>query len=145
MDSHPQNNAMTEIALALAMGFFSIMVISMVSLGAANDPAPDAEKLETTAAALAPAATEADTRGNRSVRAQDAFFVYYDGRFYDRDLDPVAKSDRQIAADRRAVLALPPSLSVKDAMAARDKIAAENLIVAPLSKDWMNQLEEIEP
>ena len=31
-----QGNAMTEIALALAMGFFSILVLTMVSMGAGD-------------------------------------------------------------------------------------------------------------
>ena len=33
MDVDPQTNAMSEIALALSMAFFSIMVLTIVSMG----------------------------------------------------------------------------------------------------------------
>ena len=48
MHSEYQSNAMTEIALALAMAFFSIMVLAMLSMGSAmqaqNARAPGLEE-----------------------------------------------------------------------------------------------------
>ena len=46
-------NAMTEVALALAMAFFSIMILAMVSMGAAHNKAAsdDRQKADTSIAA----------------------------------------------------------------------------------------------
>ena len=43
-----QTNAMAEVALALAMGFFSIMVLTMVSMGAGapGEPGDDSVALD---------------------------------------------------------------------------------------------------
>jgi hypothetical protein len=54
MRNGSQDNAMTEIALALATGFFSIMVLTMVSMGAGFR-----ESKPASAVILAPAAADA--------------------------------------------------------------------------------------
>ena len=49
-----QGNAMTEVALALAMGFFSLLVLALVSMGAGRG-----KETSATAAVLAPPAAKA--------------------------------------------------------------------------------------
>lgn len=85
-ESH-YSNAMTEIALALAIAFFSIMVLTMLSMGAEFQSVPSvaaaAERLE-----LAPSALPAEgAAGN--VTAAETVLLHYDGRFLDTDLGNV--------------------------------------------------------
>ena len=41
METTSSGNAMTEIALALAMAFFSIMVLTMISMGTTGENVPN--------------------------------------------------------------------------------------------------------
>jgi hypothetical protein len=85
VDESAYGNAMTEIALALAMAFFSIMVLAMISMGV---PASEAAK-PTTATALAESRTEDAPAARLSPEREDVLVVFHDGRFWDRDLNPV--------------------------------------------------------
>ena len=131
-DSH-QGNAMTEIALALAMGFFSLMVLTMISMGAgkSDNPAVAAAMLAPSTPAAAEAATVEPT-------TEDMIVVYHGGRFFDRDLKPVDPA--AIATSGRVLLALDPELPLAEAMAARTRINVANLIVSTLDDRWLTTL-----
>ncbi len=143
MELHPapqQENAMTEIALALAMGFFSLMVLTLISMGAGpgEKRAPDAPAV----VALAPsggvpsAATEAP-------RKNDLIVIFDGARFLDTSLaaiDPAATARKAQQAGRRVVLALDPSLSVQQAMEARERIGVPDLVVSGLDARWLAAL-----
>lgn len=137
-----QDNAMTEIALALAMGFFSIMVLTMVSMGATGhadttDPATD----RTMAAHLAPASENAPAA--QAVTPRDLFIVYVDGRFFDDDLQPFDVAS--IGDADRVVLALEPGLPLEEALKVRNRVSHDNLIVAALDRPWLDTLQRLAP
>ena len=78
-ESH-YSNAMTEIALALAMAFFSIMVLTMLSMGAEFQSTPSmvtAERLD-----LVPSSLPGDGAGG-PVAADETVILHYRGRFLD--------------------------------------------------------------
>ena len=75
MDTAGSGNAMTEIALALAMGFFSIMVLTMVSMGAGSGDAAEA-----VAARLAPPEADAEPAAVVARTEDDFVLIYHDGR-----------------------------------------------------------------
>ena len=81
------DNAMTEIALALAMGFFAIMVLAIVSMGAGSPTSDEAAEMPTKkrilASALVPASTS-DATGATTVSSKDRLVFFYGGHFYDR-------------------------------------------------------------
>ena len=136
-ESH-YGNAMTEIALALAMGFFSIMVLTMVSMGAGRGESPEVAERTVIAAALAPASADADGAGRLKAQAKDVLVIYHRGRFYDRQLriiDPAAE-----AFPGRVVLALDGTLNVGEALAARSRVGTPDLIVSTLDQRWMEAL-----
>jgi len=143
MHSEYQSNAMTEIALALAMAFFSIMVLAMLSMGSVL-------KTETSVApSLAegiylgiPTETDVEAVKARTVAAEEVV-IYWRGRFFDASLKPVAP---MTFADRdRLVLAIAPDLSIGEAMEARKQITAADLEVTALDANWMKTLEERDP
>jgi len=137
-----QNNAMAEIALALAMAFFSVMVLTMVSMGAGFvEPAQSSpampEGVEIRPSTQPPATGEpapADTAGRR--------VVIFDGTtFRDdglADLDP-----RTIGVGEPAILAVDPALPMTRVLAARKRIPSQDLIVTTLDSRWIEALEEI--
>ena len=131
------DSAMTEIALALAMGFFSIMVLTMVSMGAGSSDEDPAEAVNSVA--LAPAQTEAGAESGQ-VRpvAEDVIIIYFQGRYLDQNLSPLALES--LPAEGRLILAVAPDLPMVEAMAVRARINRENLIVSTLDERWMKAL-----
>lgn len=140
MPAEYQSNAMTEIALALAMAFFSIMVLAMVSMGSAmqSESANELSLAEGIALSL-PASSVNSAAPARAVAAED-MIIHWQGRFYDGALHVVDPA--VLSASRRLVLAIGPDLSITEAMAVREKITAVNLEVTTLDARWLHILEE---
>lgn len=144
MDQGHYENPMAEIALALAMGFFAIMVLTMVSMGAGS-PA-DADAVDPVdrivAAALRPAVERSAAAATIDTPERDALVIYHDGRFLDarlEELDPRSLRDTQL--DTPIVLAIAPTLSLARAMEARSSIDREDVVVATLDARWLEALE----
>ena len=131
------SNALVEISLALAMAFFSIMVLTMVSMGTGFQAVPDAPPLAFEAITVAPAASPS----SESLESDALVIVYHQGRFYDADLTPI--DPRLITGQTRVVLALAPSLTMTEAIALREEIVAKDVIITTLSEDWLRTLKEM--
>jgi hypothetical protein len=137
MTDGAQENAMTEIALAMAMGFFSIMVLTALSMGVASpDSAASSRKIATAAIADSGAASG---RGTIDRLTDDDILIVYDGkRFLGRDLRPLDPA--RVDASRRIVLAVVPDLTMDQALRARRRIAGERLVITTLDADWRRAL-----
>ncbi len=124
---------MTEIALAMAMGFFSVMVLTMISMGVGlgQKRAMDTIIL----APPAPRSTAAD-----AVKKGDLLVIYDGERYLGRTLRPLDRA--AIARASRVILAVPPGLSMAAAMKARQGIKAKNLVVTTLDSRWRRALED---
>ena len=121
MSDGTQGNAMTEIALAMAMGFFAVMVLTMMSMGAGGrDARAVAAAMLTPAAADAPAA--------QPLHKDDVLVIYDGKRFLDRDLTAV-DPDR-LAPTSRVILAVDPALGA-GAEADRERTLARLAVAAP--------------
>jgi hypothetical protein len=139
---------MAEIALALAMGFFAIMVLAVVSMTAGHAQAAleKEEAVRFVAAVLQPAAEDSQAAATRSVPELDELVIFYQGRFLDAELhplDPALLSSGQGGSP--IVLAIPPTLSLAEAMDARAAIARDDVVVATLDRRWLQALERSAP
>lgn len=124
--------AMTEIALALAMGFFSLMVLTLISMAAGQSAtgAPDV-------LSLAPATSPNQPAASEDITGSDLIIIFDGKRFLDtalRPVDPQTVVQSMTGPARRIVLALDPSLPLKDAMAARARVNAPDLVVSSLDE-----------
>lgn len=138
MHAPAQENAMTEIALALAMGFFSLMVLTLISMGAGQSAqsAPDVM-------ALAPPADHSQQASPAAATSNDLIIIFDGKRFLDtklRPIDPQTVIQSMTGPARRVVLALDPSLPLKEAMAARARVNAPNLVVSSFDERWQKAL-----
>lgn len=137
MSSSTQENAMTEIALAMAMGFFSVMVLTAMSMGVS---APTAKSQSIISAVLADSGP-APAHGKVDKLTKKDVLVVFDGsRFFGRDLKPINVAT--IDGSKRVVLAVTPDLSMAQAIEARRKIAATQLVITTLDGPWRRALEE---
>lgn len=134
-------NAMTEIALALAMGFFSIMVLTMVSMGAGQTETPEDAERTAIAAALAPADATAAQAARLRPDTDDVLVIYHQGRFYDRRLRVIDPAATVYAG--RVILALNRTLDMGEALAARARVGAPDVVVSTLDQPWMEALARL--
>ncbi|MFT5487150.1 MAG: hypothetical protein ACI9JL_002651 [Paracoccaceae bacterium] len=133
-----QENAMTEIALALAMGFFSLMVLTLISMGAGQSGKSAPQVLT-----LAPTTDQSRMATAAPAPGNDLIFIFDGKRFLDTELrpvDPQTVIQSMTGPARRVVLALDPSLPLKEAMAARARVNAPNLVVSSLDARWIKAL-----
>lgn len=135
-------SAMTEIALALAMGFFAIMVLTMVSMGAGQpDQTPEKEGSVAAAKLLPNADSGAASPAATEVAADDRIVIFHDGRFLDTALAPVDPAS--LPPTGRVILAVSPDLPLADAIALRGRIDREDLVVSTLDARWMETLRTL--
>ena len=138
------DNAMTEIALALAMGFFAIMVLAIVSMGAgATTPngaeeIPNKKRIMTSALA---SASSPDAMGTTTVSSKDRLVIFYDGRFYDDTLKKILPEN--LGRGGRVILAVPPTLSMSESLGARAEVSTRDIIVTTLDRAWMKRLKDL--
>ncbi len=133
MHDGTQGNAMTEIALAMAMGFFSVMVLTMISMGVGLG-----QKRTMDTVILAPPAPQsaaADT-----VEKGELLVIYDGERYLNHTLRPLDRA--AIARASRVILAVPPDLPMAAAMKARQGLGAKNLVVTILDHRWRRALED---
>lgn len=136
MTGATQENAMTEIALAMAMGFFSVMILTAMSMGVG----PMTARTAVQTVAVTPNAAPNSTRKGGELTARDTL-VIFDGRnFLGRDMTPLDPAT--VDPTRRVVLAVPPSMAMDKAMAARRKFNAARLVITTLDENWRRALRD---
>ena len=150
-DNTPPDNAMSEIALALAMGFFSIMILAIVSMGSHENNASQPVKKQTqniAALALQQNDTKNKTKQNKAtaqkVTHKDKFIIFYKNQFFDQDLKQISDisiSSLNVAGDGKIILAVTPNLSITDSMKALGRINKPNVIITELNQQWLNRLD----
>jgi hypothetical protein len=137
MEGH-YGNAMTEIALALAMAFFSVMVLAMVSMGAGSSKAVDTANTATAETLRVSPSKPATTAQPVTTKAR--IIVFYQGQYLDDKLqlvDPTA-----IGTEEEIILAIDPTLPLSGALDARAALTTRNITVTVLDQRWMRSLKE---
>jgi hypothetical protein len=140
MNSSASGNAMTEVALALAMAFFSLMVLTMVSMGTPQPVQPTAANPAVGSQNMSVALAAGETAPADTPEPEPTLVVFWQGRFLDQNLQQVDVATRKF--DGRVILALPPDVPMGEALAARARINAGNLVVSALNKAWLERLRK---
>lgn len=142
MEDHIHTHAMAEVAFALAMMFFSIMVLSMVSMaipreevdavaGAANNAR---EQLQ-----LAAVENKKAYQGTAADAKKLKVLIYSNGTLYDEKL--TALNVQTLEPEGTYILAVPPKLSVDEAMSVKASILSSDVSITLLDDRWLNRLE----
>jgi hypothetical protein len=128
---------MAEIALALAMAFFSIMVVTMISMGADFQGGASSAMVSPDGLTVVPSAPAPDSRPVNA--GGELVVIHYHGRFYSKDLVPLDPA--AMVEGRRVILAIEPSSSMAEALAARQRLPVQDLIVSTLDERWLETLK----
>ena len=149
-------NAMTEVALALAMAFFAIFVLAAVSMSQpamqAKTQAPtDARIMQVNDIAISTSARQKtlvesegkdEAGGARALAPDESFFALYQKRYYDKNLQQVPINEVQAASARgKVVLAVSPNLPMQRVLQIKQEKNFPNLSISLLNDDWISRLE----
>ncbi len=143
MNAAGSQNAMTEVALALAMAFFCLMILSLVSMMAGTG----AENVVVVAGSTKTVQLEAgQPQDNASTDIQEndtrQLIIYRDGGYYDQTLDPISIGD--ITTKVSVLLAISPDTSLSEAIKAKARISSTDVLISTLTEDWLHRIEQFE-
>ena len=134
-------NAMTEIALALAMAFFAIMVLTMVSMGAGGPVKATPAGSAPTRVVPSTAEVNSDGRNPASAVTSEQIVIFANDRFYNGQLEPTTPS--AVAQMDRPVLAVSSDLTMSQVLAAKRRLPVHDITVTTLNPLWKSALKEM--
>jgi len=130
--------ALTEVALALSMAFFALLILALISMGV---PAESKQTSE-----LAKAKTIAVTKDIEDKEKQTngealKYVIYYHGLFYDTDLNSIKANS--FNPQDKLVLAIESNLPISKVITLKTQINSSNLSITTLNNEWLSRLEKI--
>ena len=143
MSPGSENNALVEISLALSMAFFSLMVLTMVSMGATQVQKKTIVTFSTKGLSIKnadPTLAENSSVSNAQAVKPGKLAIYFRNQLYDAGLNPLA--EHQLQSQKFKFLAVAPDLSMRQAISVRDRFGGDGLIVTTLDNAWLKSLKE---
>ena len=112
------NNPLTEVALALAMAFFSIMILSIFTLS--NASLNDQKQISIT--------NDANEKKIEEIKRIPIYF--YNDKFYNEKLDFIETS--QLSQKKKYLLFIPTEISVEKLFSIRSKMENKDVKVSKI-------------
>ena len=137
-----QGNALAEVALALAIALFAIMVLALVSMGTDRPAGAEAKGASVVPPLnIVPPAAVSPARGQAIAKVSpDNLVILVGERFFDARLRPVDPTG--LADKPELVLAVPAETPMTRILAARRRLANDTLTVTTLDAGWREALKE---
>lgn len=134
-----QNNAMSEIALALAMAFFSIMVLTMVSMGAGKTSSAQSHATSDDGVQIMASSNNSNDTEKSISAKPERLLIHFGGEYLDSQLRPV--DPKKIYGKGNWFLAISPNATMTEAVSARGDVPIKDVTVITLDEKWMKALE----
>lgn len=135
------NNAMTEVALALAMAFFAIFILAAVSMSQpVNSDTSDRIQEKIVHDVILQLEAESENVGERALEQEETLLIYHQGAFLNEQLKPFLP-DNNMNVSRRYVIAVSPNLSMAEMIQIKKNKNMPNLAITLLNDEWQQRLE----
>jgi cell division protein FtsL len=129
MNSEYSNNPLTEVALALSMAFFSIMVLSIFALSQKDNKTLVNEKISINATS----SEKKNKKKNRKIS------FYFNNNFYDKNFKKWNLENHSKNYDGYT-LAVPSEISVKKLFEIKNNIKNLDIKITQQNKEWNDAL-----
>ena len=121
-------NPLTEVALALSMAFFSLMVLMLFAItNSSSGSAQQTVKVD-------------GPTSNEIKKESPTFLIFFNGKYFDETLQ-LAKPGNQ-DKEKPLFLAVMPDLDVRSMMDAMQKVNHPSPEVITLSNEWIRALSQ---
>ena len=133
MNSDYSHNPLTEVALALSMAFFAIMVLTIFALSQKQFKSIESDKISINSKSLI----------NKKKKDKKRILVFYHNKnFYDQNLK-IWRLENQGKQTDRYTLAVPKEMSVKELFEIKKIFQGLDLQVAEQNQQWNDALKNI--
>ena len=133
MNSDYSHNPLTEVALALSMAFFAIMVLTIFALSQKQFKSIESDKIS----------INSKSSINKDKKDKKRILVFYHNKnFYDQNLK-IWRLENQGKQTDRYTLAVPKEMSVKELFEIKKNFQGLDLQVAEQNQQWNDALKNI--
>ena len=133
MNSDYSHNPLTEVALALSMAFFALMVLTIFALSQKQFKSIESDKIS----------INSKSSINKDKKDKKRILVFYHNKnFYDQNLK-IWRLENQGKQTDRFTLAVPKEMSVKELFEIKKIFQGLDLQVAEQNQQWNNALKNI--
>ena len=133
MNSDYSNNPLTEVALALSMAFFAIMVLTIFALSQKKFKSIESDKIS----------INSKSSINKYKKDKKRILVFYHNKnFYDQNLK-IWRLENQGKQTDKYTLAVPKEMSVKELFEIKKIFQGHDLQVAEQNQQWNDALKNI--
>ena len=133
MNSDYSHNPLTEVALALSMAFFAIMVLTIFALSQKQFKSIESDKIS----------INSKSSINKDKKDRKRILVFYHNKnFYDQNLK-IWRLENQGKQTDRYTLAVPKEMSVKELFEIKKIFQGLDLQVAEQNQQWNDALKNI--
>tara|TARA_B100000161_G_scaffold188630_1_gene136474 strand:- start:67 stop:504 length:438 start_codon:yes stop_codon:yes gene_type:complete len=133
MNSDYSHNPLTEVALALSMAFFALMVLTIFALSQKQFKSIESDKIS----------INSKSSINKDKKDKKRILVFYHNKnFYDQNLK-IWRLENQGKQTDRYTLAVPKEMSVKELFEIKKIFQDFDLQVAEQNQQWNNALKNI--
>ena len=133
MNSDYSHNPLTEVALALSMAFFAIMVLTIFALSQKQFKSIESDKIS----------INSKSSINKDKKDKKRILVFYHNKnFYDQNLK-IWRLENQGKQTDRYTLAVPKEMSVKELFEIKKNFQGLDLQVVEQNQQWNDALKNI--
>ena len=133
MNSDYSHNPLTEVALALSMAFFALMVLTIFALSQKQFKSIESDKIS----------INSKSSINKDKKDKKRILVFYHNKnFYDQNLK-IWRLENQGKQTDRYTLAVPKEMSVKELFEIKKIFQGLDLQVAEQNQQWNDALKNI--
>ena len=133
MNSDYSHNPLTEVALALSMAFFAIMVLTIFALSQKQFKSIESDKIS----------INSKSSINKDKKDKKRILVFYHNKnFYDQNLK-IWRLENYGKQTDRYTLAVPKEMSVKELFEIKKNFQGLDLQIAEQNKQWNDALKNI--
>jgi len=133
MNSDYSHNPLTEVALALSMAFFAIMVLTIFALSQKQFKSIESDKISMNSKS----SIDKDKKDKKRT-----LVFYHNNNFYDQNLK-IWRLENQDKQTNRYILAVPTKMSVKELFEIKKFFQGFDLQVTEQNQQWNEALENI--
>ena len=131
MSSDYNHNPLTEVALALSMAFFALMVLSIFALTQQEQENPSIKSL----------VINSNSQAKKENKINPKVIFYFDNKFYNKnfeiwDLNTIKNSKEAY------ILAVPSKISVKQLFIIKTSLKNLNVKITQQTAEWENALNK---
>ena len=123
-------NAMTEVALALSMAFFTVLVLALVSMGV---PAMNVKPPQTNTVTLSAPG------GIREIETDEVLLIYFASTLYNDRLEKI----NQLPKESKMIVAVPGTVSLEELIGLQIQFKNREFSITTLDTQWQERLKDI--